>query len=323
MPQHTTAVVKDGDRSFELRIDACRVFLGGEFAGNIEIDVACPADTVTRVGECLRVQVPGEPPSDVALGHGEYAQGIQLIFWADWSTRLQALPEQLMILWGDTLVAEVMPSLEDSVPIGEKVEFTEPTEILKTLPITTASNRVLLAANREKWWFVLAALLVAVGALVGISFPGLELPNPLFNQGLGGALIAAGLAVGFVLAGMPYQQVWLDRDRRRVLVIGGRSRNPQAKLADAPGRSLDQFDHVRVYMRWQIAQSIEENDQEIWMVTLEGRIPFASNDGRVHLHNEAMTIGTYSSEFTARKVAAQVAFHTGLKLLDTAHDQTS
>jgi hypothetical protein len=86
MPQHATVVVKDGDRSFELRIDACRVFLGGEFAGNIEVDVACPADAVTPAIDCLRVQMPGESPSDTALAHGEYAQGIQLVFWADGST---------------------------------------------------------------------------------------------------------------------------------------------------------------------------------------------------------------------------------------------
>ena len=79
MTNPNAAVMKDGDRSFELRIDACRVFLGGEFAGNIEIDVACPADAVARAFDCLRVQVPGEPPSDMALGNGAYAPGVQLI----------------------------------------------------------------------------------------------------------------------------------------------------------------------------------------------------------------------------------------------------
>jgi len=79
MTNPNAAVIKDGDRSFELRIDACRVFLGGEFAGNIEIDVACPADAVARAFDCLRVQVPGEPPSDMALGNGAYAPGVQLI----------------------------------------------------------------------------------------------------------------------------------------------------------------------------------------------------------------------------------------------------
>jgi hypothetical protein len=196
MAQRATGMVKDGDPSFELRIDACRVFLGGEFAGNIEIDVACPADAVGRAVDCLRIQTPGEPASDMALGNGEYAPGVQLIFWADWSTRLQALPQQVMILWGETLIAEVTPSLE-------------------------------------------------------------------------------------------------------------------------------QFDHVRVYMRWHIAEGADEHDQEIWKVTLEGPIPFASTVGRVHLHDEAMPIESYSSEFTARRVAAQVAVHTGLKVLDTGHDQTA
>jgi hypothetical protein len=263
MAQRATGMVKDADRSFELRVDACRVILGGEFAGNIEVDVACPADAVGRAVDCLRIQTPGDPASDMALGNGEYAPGVQLIFWADWSTRLQALPQQVMILWGETLIAEVTPSLEDSVPLEAKVELSEPTEILKTFPISTASNRVLLAANREKWWLALAALLIAAGTLVGISFPGLELPTTFFNQVLGGGLIAVGLAVGVVLAGMPYEQVWLDRDRdrRRVLVIAGRTRSPEAKLADAPGRSLDQFDHVRVYMRWQIAEGADEHDQ--------------------------------------------------------------
>jgi hypothetical protein len=323
MPQHATAVVKDGDRSFELRIDACRVFLGGEFAGNIEVDVACPADAVTPAIDCLRVQMPGEPPSDTALAHGEYAQGIQLVFWADGSTRLQALPEQLLILWGETLTAEVMPSLADSVPIEAAVAFSEPGEILETIPIATALNRVRLAANREKWWFPLAALLVAAGTLVGLCVPGLELPDPRFNWLLGGVLIGAGLAVGGLLGGIPYQQIWLDRDRRRVLIIGGRTRHPQAKLADAPGRSLDKFDHVRVYMRWQIAQSLEEHDQGIWKVSLEGRIPFASADGTAHLHDEALPVGEFASEFSARKLAAEVALHTGLKVLDTGHDRTA
>ncbi|MBW2244640.1 MAG: hypothetical protein JRH01_21880 [Deltaproteobacteria bacterium] len=322
MPQHVTAVVKDGDRSFEIRIDACRIFLGGEFAGNIEIDVACPADTVTRAFDCLRVQIPGEPPSDMPLGNGEYPQGIQLIFSVDWATRLQKLPEQVTLLWGETAIAEITPALEDSVPINGNVAFIEPSEILTTLPVATSSNLVLLAANREKWWFLLAALLVAAGALVGLGFPGLELPDPTINRVLAGVLIAAGLAVGFLLAGIPYQQIWLDRDRRRVLIIGGRTRHPEAKLADAPGRSLDEFDHVRVYMRWRIAQSADEHDQEIWLVTLEGPIPFASADGTVHLHDEALSIGNFASEFAARKVAAEVAFHTGLKILDTGHDQT-
>ncbi len=322
MPQPITAVVKDGDRSFELRIDACRIVLGGEFAGNIEIDVACPADAVTRTTDCLHVQVSGEPPSETALAHGEYAPGVELIFWADWSPKLQALPEQVMILWGGTQIASVRPTLEDSVPVAERPGYTEPSEILTTIPMAT-SNLVLLAANREKVWFLLAAVLVAAGALVSAPMRGLELPDPVFNWVLGGVLVAAGLAVGFVLGLAPYEQVWLDRDRRRVLIISGRTRHPEAKFADAPGRSLDDFHHVRLYMRWRIAIDTESSDQEVWMVTLEAHIPFASAAGVVHLHDESLPIAESTSEFAARKLAAQVAVHTGLKMLDTGHDNTA
>jgi len=322
MHQPVTAVVKGGGRSFELRVDACRVFLGGEFAGNIEIDVACPAEQVSRVADCLRVQTPAEPPSDVALGNGEYSPGIQLIFWAAWSPKLQELPEQVTLLWGETPIASVTPILKDSVPIEERVAFTDPSEVLTDIPVAT-SNLVLLAANREKWWLLLAALLVAAGALVGACARGLELPDPVLNWAFGGVLTVVGLGVGLYLARVPYRQVWLDRDRRRVLIIGGRAGSSAAKLAHAPGRSLDDFDHVRVYMRWQIAEGVDEHDQEIWTVTLEGPIPFASTDGTVHLHDEALPIGRFSSELTARKVAAEVASLTGLKILDTGHDQTA
>jgi hypothetical protein len=136
-------------------------------------------------------------------------------------------------------------------------------------------------------------------------------------------MIAAGVGVGLVLGWMPYRQVWLDRDRRRVLVIGGRTRNPRAKLADAPGRSLDGFHHVRVYQRWRIAEGADQSDQEIWYVTLEGAIPFASADGTVHLHDEALPIGEFGGQLGARRLAAVVGAHTGLKILDTGHDQTA
>ncbi len=316
------AAIKDGDCSFELRVDACRVLLGGEFAGNIELDLACPADVTARVLDCLRVQVPGEEPSEMALGNGVYAPGVHLVFWADWSPGLQELPEHVILLWGDTQIASVAPKLEDSVPIDEVVTYTEPSDILSTLPAAT-SNLVLLAANREKSWFLLAALLVVASALVGSSFPGLELPDPMLNWVLGGVLLTAGLGVGFFLGHVPYEQVWLDRDRRRVLVTAGRTGSPESKLADAPGRSLDEFNHVRVYMRWRISQDTEGSDQEVWFVALEGHIPFASADGTVQLHQDGMPVGNYGSDITARKVAAQVGLHTGLKILDTGHDKTA
>jgi hypothetical protein len=323
MSHAVSAEVKVGGAPLALRFDACRVLLGGEFAGNIELDVACDAKDLDTVVDCLRVQVPGSPPSDMALGNGVYAQGIELVFWTSATSQLPELPEEISLLWGETPIARIAPVLKDSIPIEQGVTFIDPSEILTSLPLPATSHHLLLAANRERWWNLLVALLVVGGGLVGATVPGLELPSRALNWALGGAMIAAGLGVFFVLAHAPYRQVWLDRDRRRVLIIGGRTRNPEAKLAEAPGRALDDFDHVRVYQRWRLAESVDEHDQEVWYVTLEGPLAFASADGTVHLHDEALPIAEFAGEFSARRLAAVVGFHTGLKILDTGHDQTA
>jgi len=321
MSHPVSAVVKCDGASFELRFDACRLFLGGEFAGNVEVDLGCDAGVVGTVMDCLRIQVPGGPQSDVALGSGSYESGASLVFSAPSFGRLAELPSEVTLLWGETAIASLAPTLEDSVPI-EQVAFTEPSEISTNLPVVS-SNLVRLAANREKWWALVTALLVPLGALVGSSFPGLELPDPMLNWALGAAMIGAGLWAGAFGVGLPYRQVWLDRDRRRVLVVGGRTRSPEAQLAEASGRSLDDFDHVRLYQRWQIAEGADEHDQEVWFVTLEAPIHFASGDGTVHLREEALRLDSFASEIPARRLAAQVGLHTGLKILDTGHDKTA
>jgi hypothetical protein len=321
MPDRVSAVVKYADTSVSLRFAACRVMAGGEFAGNIELDVDCDASHVDIVMQCLRVQVPDAAPSETALGTATRSDGVDLVFWTE-PSNLTAVPDEITLLWGETPIGQIDPSLEDSVPIEEKVRFIEPSEILDSLPVATSSH-VLLAAKRERWWYVLAALLISFGGLVFASTPGLEMPSSVLNWSLGAIMILAGLTVAFILAGIPYEQVWLDRDRGQVLVVGGRTRNPVSRLAEAPGRSLDGFHHVRLYQRWQLGLGVDERDQEVWFVTLEGAIPHASEDGLVHLHDGAMPIGRYSSEFTARKIAAVVGFHTGLKILDTGHDQTA
>jgi len=321
MERSLTALLKDGANEFEARFDTCRVMAGGEFAGNIEVDFSCDAAYVDTILQYLRIQSPGASPSDPALATGDRPGGLQLVFWTE-PSNLDEGPESITLLWDDTAIREIEATLEDSVPIEEQIRFLEPSEILDTLPVST-SNHVLLASNRAGWWYVFAVLLLGFGALVAATTSGLELPSPRMNWALGASMIAAGFAVAFHLGATPYEQIWLDRDRRCVLVVSGRTRNPLPRLADAPGRSLDEFDHVRVFQRWRMAQGADDSDQEVWFVTLEGRIPFASEDGLVHLHDETMSVGEYSSEFTARRVAAVVSFHTGLKILDTGHDQTA
>ena len=323
MSQSVSAVVKDAGRSVELHFDACRVFFGGEFAGNIEVDLRCEASAVDCVAEQLSVRLPDGSSCGEAIAAGEYAGGLSLVFASDASTRLPSLPEQLVLLFGETPVATIAATLEDSVPLAQRAVFTEPHEISETFAVPT-SKHVLLAESRQGWWYIVSGLLV-LGGILGVfaELPRLELLPSWLAPALGVALIAGGFAIVPTLARTPTRQVWLDRDRRRVLLVEGRTRNPQAQLASAPGRSLDDFDHVRVYMRWSLAQDVDSSDQEVWMVTLEAPIPFASSDGTVHLHADSLGLGEYTSGPCALRVAAEVAFHTGLKILDMGHDQTA
>jgi len=97
MSHPVSAVVKSEGASLALRFDACRVLLGGEFAGNIELDIACDAGDVDTVADYLRVQVSGGPPSDPAIGNGEYLAGVELVFWTEASTQLLELPEEIAL----------------------------------------------------------------------------------------------------------------------------------------------------------------------------------------------------------------------------------
>lgn len=322
MHQTASARIKIDQRECELRFDACRVMRGGEFAGNIELDVSCDPDIVGPVMEGLRVQAPGKPPSDTALGNGRYAAGTHLVFWTEPSNLGPELPSEITLLWGETPIASIAPTPDEQVPLEEVVEWTEPSQILDTFP-TPTSNFVLLAANREKLWFLLAGFEIMSGLFIALALPAFEVWSPELCWFVGGGFIATGIAVGAVLGWMPHEQIWLDRDARRVLIVRGRTSDPHSKFADAPSRPLDEFHHVRLFQRWSISTDIDTDDQVVWFVTLEGPIAHAGSDGRVHLHDDALPIIETSSESEARRIAAIVAYHTGLKILDTGHDQTA
>ena len=66
MSRSVSAAVESGGASITLGFDACRMVLGGEFAGNIELDVACDTGSADVVLGRLRVRLPDAPPSDVA-----------------------------------------------------------------------------------------------------------------------------------------------------------------------------------------------------------------------------------------------------------------
>ncbi len=318
MPEPISVTVKHEGACVALRFDACRVALGGEFAGNVDVDVSCAAAVVDLVTENLTVQLPGGQPLGFSVGWGDRAGGVEIGFWAEESRRSQALPEHVALLWQDEVIGQIGPTLHESLPIEQVVTLTEASALLKTFPVSTVSP-VLLAANREYWWYPMVAAVVFTFGFAALSLRAIEPEDPTLFWLVGGALIVTLSALGLYLARVPYRTLWLDRDRGRVLVVEGR----RVELQEAAEHSLDLFDHVRLYMRWQLATSIDQNDQEIWFVTLEGPIAYAGSDGGVQLRFDSLLVGEMSSEYAARQLAAEVAYHTGLKILDTGHDQTA
>ncbi len=309
--------VKHEGATLSLRFDACRTALGGEFAGNVDLDVVCDPTARDAVVEHLAVELPDGSSTGPAIATGDYAGGVTLGFGSEPATALRAPPEQVVLRFAGEPIACVAVTLHESVPIEEVHRLIGPSELVRARALATDSSLVLLAANRERWWYLLVAALLGVGAVCAVTLPAFGLPWPAWW--LGGGLVAAGCALGLYLARTPYRRVWLDRDRRRVFAVEGR----RAKLRELPGRSLEDFAHVRLHMRWQLSHDPQYEDQEAWYVTLEGPLAWAGSDGRVRLHPEGLRVAEFRSADEARRLAADVAALTGLGILDTGHDGTA
>ncbi len=315
-------VVKHEGTDLRLRFDACRIALGGEFGGNVDVDVTCDAGAVDALLEHLEVALPGGARSGPAIATGERSGGVTLCFWIESILRLSATPDHVELCFAGAAVARLAAALDESLPLEQAIRLLDPAEMGTTPTAVHHENLVPLAVSYEKWWYLLVAAAVALGWLGASALSICGSPHPgLLALGAGAVLGVAGL--GTYLARTAYRQVWLDRDRRRVLVVEGRAREIAVRLAQAPGRSLDEFDHVRLYMRWQLAHGADGVDQEVWFVTLEGPISHAGSDGRVHLHPDALPLGEMRGESAARQLAADAARLTGLRILDTGHDATA
>lgn len=317
MTEPVQAVAKHRGRELRLRFEACRIAMGGEFAGNVDVDVACAAAARETVAEQLSVRLPGASETGPALGTGPFSSGVTCGFWCEALLTRPELPSEVVLLWEGEPIARIAPTLHESRPIEEVARWTPPSEVSGARPVETGSSRVLLAAPRERSGYLLAAALLGVALLGAIVVTAFELP---WTASLpGGVLLALGCAFAIRRARTPYRQVWLDRDRGRVLVIEGRRR----PVGDAPGRELGEFAHVRLWMRWSISHDPQFDDQESWSVALEGPIRWAGSDGRVHLRPDGVLLGGFRSGEEARRLAADVGALTGLPILDTAHDGTA
>ena len=315
MPQSTS--VKVEGRPIQLTFTTCRVYMAGEFAGNVELDIECDPSSQASIEECLRLQIPGENISEALIARGTRDGGFSLVFHSDAVERLASVPDSLTLLWCEEPVASIGVDLADSVPLERNHSLVDPAQILVNPEIPT-SNVVRLTVDRQPVWLFPAFLLCAVGAALTLAPDGMQLESIPYRLIGGPVMIALGAALGAVGSAIPHRQIWYDRARRQLLFVEGRMLSTEKALAGARHRDLDEFSHVRVCER-HYAPEIGDDDsegREEWLVSLEGPIPYAHADGHVHSRSDALPLARFGSGRRAQRCAAEVGHLTGLRILE-------
>jgi len=309
--------VKHEGLHFQLVFTACRVSLAGESAGNVEVEIACDPSVEPVVEECLRLRDPGRSTSGDAIASGGEGSGFSLTFHSGAIELLSSAPESLTFLWRDETLASVEATITDSVPLERLHTLEVPARPPARQP-AAVSNVVRLAASREALWLLPALLLALAGAALVVAPDGLHLGSVPFR--VAGGLVSFAMAAGVAAAGygIPHRQVWYDRSRRRVWVVEGRAFPANASQAEAGARDLAEFAHVRICERHYAPGIGDESDggRVEWLASLEGPIPFAAPDGRVHSRSDALLLDRCQSGRRARRVAESVAHATGLRILE-------
>jgi hypothetical protein len=308
--------VKHDGRSIDFELEGSRLFMGGEFAGNVEVDLRCESGLVPILSSALAMLVPGETTGDEILAHGDRPSGVVLVFHSDAVERLEAVPERIDLLWGDERIGALTPVLTDSEPIERHHTLIEPTEILRA-PIVPTAGTSRLAANRSLALLVPAVMIFAFGAALTFASDQLGEATRMLRLLAGVALMSVGGVLGLWLALIPHRQVFLAYDRGFVTIVEGRSPSADRALANAGReRSLEEFHHVRLFERQYAATGIDEDEREEWFVDLEGPIPYADSEGFVHRRSDRLELASFASGPHARRFAAEVAYKTGLRILE-------
>jgi hypothetical protein len=308
--------VKHQGRSIQLILTGCKVFMAGEYAGNVELSLDCAPELESIVQESLRLKNPGEDTSSESIASGGPDDGVMLIFHSEAVALLPIVPESLTFRWCGEQLATVSPELAESVPIEDVQRLIDPLEILGQ-PEMRTSESFRLGFERDLIWLLLAGMVGGAG-LAG-SFAPLGLPADLvpYARFAGGLLLLVAAAIAIIAALMPKRQVWFDRCRREVLLLESRTFAAEKRLQNATRGSVDGFAHVRLCKREYAPELADETDatRTDYIVSLEGEIPFAFDDGRVHSRSDALHLATFSSERAARRFAAEVGYHVGLRIL--------
>jgi hypothetical protein len=113
---------------------------------------------------------------------------------------------------------------------------------------------------------------------------------------------------------VPLARVLLRGSQRtHVFQLVSSVRSPDARCCDIEG-----FSHVRLCERHYAPRLGDEPDTDHaeWIVSLEGPVPYAFDDGRVHTRSDAVELVRFRSGRGARRLAAEVAYHAGLRILE-------
>jgi hypothetical protein len=302
--------------SIQLTVKSCKVFMASEFAGNVELYLDCDPSLEPIVQESLQLQVPGEDTSVEFIASGGPDDGVMLVFHSEAIERLSSVPESLTFLWCGEPMATVSPDLAESVPIGEVHTLVDPLEILGQPAMQTATV-FRLGVERDWIWLLPALVLVGSGAAGCLGDLGVRPSQLPYFRLAGSVLLLVGVAIAVLCCLMPRRQVWFDRNRREILLVEGRLLSVAKALANATRRSAEGFAHVRLCEREYAPELGSDSDasRTEYLVRLEGPIPFASDDGRVHSRSDALHLASFSAERTARRFAAEVGYHVGLRIL--------
>jgi hypothetical protein len=241
-----------------------------------------------------------------------------LVFHSEAIERLAAVPENLAFLWCGEPLATLSPELAESLPIDEVHTLIDPLEILGQ-PAMQTSDPFCLGAERDWIWLMPAVVLSGFGTL-GLLFPlGFKASQIVYVHLAACLLILFGAAIAAGVYWLPRRQIWFDRNRREFLFVESRAASARKSLINATRRSADGFGHVRLCEREYAPEPNADIDSDYprseYLIRLEGPIAFALDDGRVHSRPDALHLATFSGEREARRFAAEVGFHVGLRIL--------
>jgi len=308
--------VKHEGRSIRLTLTSCEIFMASEYAGNVNLYLSCDPSLEPIVQESLHLQIPDEDTSLEFIASGGPDDGAMLVFHSEELALLTDVPESLTFLWCGEPLASIRPELAESVPLDDVQTLIDPLEILGQ-PRMQTSNLFCLGVERDWIWLLPAFALGAFGAagcFGDLGFRANVIPYVRFGSCL---LLAAGVAIAVINRWVPVRQVWFDRNRREVLFLEGRTLSVEKSLSDATRCSVDGFDHVRLCEREYAPELGDDSNlaRTDYLVSLEGPIRFAFDDGRVHSRSDALRLARFGSERSARRFAAEVGYHVGLRIL--------